>query len=57
VGGAGAVLRRGTRRLQIIALVSEFSLLDLEREDEEKAGGKGRGIVAPALIPLFTNVR
>ena len=31
LGAAGAVLRRGTRGLQIIALVSEFSLLDLER--------------------------
>src|SRR5215212_375842 len=51
LGGAGALLRRGPRRLQIIALVSEFSLLDLEREDEEKAGGQGRGVVALVLPP------
>jgi hypothetical protein len=49
MGAAAAVLRRGTRGLQITALVSEFPLLDLEREDEEEAGGQGRGVVALVL--------
>jgi hypothetical protein len=50
VGRAGAVLRGGPSGVQITALVSEFSLLDLERVsllDLEQ----GRGVVA-LVLPL-----
>ena len=42
MGRARALLGGDASRIHVDALVSEFSLLDLEREDEEEAGGTAR---------------